>query len=43
MSGITLCRGLRMPKETFSEQEVVGAVSGAAFVIHRDVRKGWRI
>jgi GT2 family glycosyltransferase len=37
MSGITLCRGLGMPRETFSDQEVIGAVSGAAFVIRREL------
>lgn len=36
-TGLTLCRGLGREREAFAEQTEVGAVSGAAFVIRRDV------
>lgn len=36
-SGLTFCRGLDQPSDRYSEAEQVSAVSGAAFVIKRDV------
>jgi len=39
LSGLTLCRGMRMDPETFNELAEVGAVSGAAFAIRRDLFK----
>jgi len=37
LTGLTLCRGLGAPYETFSRIEDVGAVSGAAFAMPRDL------
>jgi len=37
LTGLTLCRGLRHPKNTFNQRESVAAVSGAAFAIRRDL------
>lgn len=34
-TGLTLCRGMHMHRDTLQRQEEVGAVSGAAFVIWR--------
>jgi GT2 family glycosyltransferase len=36
-TGITTCRGYGRPSAAYSSSEVVGAVSGAAFVVRRDV------
>jgi GT2 family glycosyltransferase len=38
-TGLTLCRGLGMVYDAFPHQEEVSAVSGAAFVIRRDLFK----
>src|SRR5262249_22813624 len=35
-TGITLCRGYNQPATHFVRTEVVGAISGAAFVVRRD-------
>lgn len=37
ISGITLCRGIGESRQSFTILEEVGAVSGAAFVIRRDL------
>jgi len=37
ISGLTLCRGMGMPRQDGAEPEEVSAVSGAAFVARRDV------
>ena len=37
ISGITLCRGMGLLRQSFSSQEEVSAASGAAFVIRKDV------
>jgi GT2 family glycosyltransferase len=37
LSGLTLCRGLGQSQSTFNSLEVVSAVSGAAFIIRRDL------
>jgi hypothetical protein len=37
ISGLTLCRGMGMPGAAFSRIEEVGAVSGAAFAMRREV------
>lgn len=37
LTGLTLCRGLRRPKNTFNQRESVAAVSGAAFAIRREL------
>jgi GT2 family glycosyltransferase len=37
LSGLTTCRGVREPLESFSRQEQVGAVSGACFAIRREL------
>ncbi|MBI3242596.1 MAG: glycosyltransferase family 2 protein [Chloroflexi bacterium] len=36
LTGLTLCRGLGLPRETFDKSEAVNAVSGAAFAIRRE-------
>jgi hypothetical protein len=36
-SGLTFCRGLDQPADSYMEPEIVSAVSGAAFVIKRSV------
>ena len=36
-SGLTVCRGLEQPAEKYTKPDVVSAVSGAAFVIKREV------
>ena len=36
-TGLTLCRGMGMDRSTFTDLVEVGAVSGAAFVIRKDV------
>lgn len=37
LTGLTLCRGMGLPKEALAETAVVSAVSGAAFVMRRDL------
>src|SRR5262249_25950842 len=37
ITGLTLCRGLGDPSSSFSEEEDVDAVSGAAFAIRRSL------
>ncbi|UCC54631.1 MAG: glycosyltransferase family 2 protein [Anaerolineaceae bacterium] len=37
ISGITICRGLRLDKKAMSAQANVGAASGCAFVMRRDL------
>jgi GT2 family glycosyltransferase len=37
ISGLTLCRGLGQPRSAFNRPEEVAAVSGAAFLIRRDL------
>lgn len=37
LSGLTTCRGVRAPIESFSTAEHIGAVSGACFAIRRDL------
>jgi GT2 family glycosyltransferase len=36
-TGLTLCRGLGRPREAYDMLDTVNAISGAAFVIHRDL------
>lgn len=36
-TGLTLCRGMGMDHDALPHQEEVSAISGAAFVIHRDL------
>jgi hypothetical protein len=36
-TGLTLCRGMRYPREALSEPEEIGAVSGAAFAIRHEL------
>ncbi len=36
-SGLTLCRGLGKPWDTFTDPAEVGAISGAAFAMHREL------
>jgi len=37
LTGITLCRGLGLPEDSFNRVEDVGAVSGAAFAMRREL------
>jgi len=37
LTGLTLCRGMGLSQESMDEYAMVGAVSGAAFVIRRDL------
>jgi GT2 family glycosyltransferase len=37
LSGLTLCRGLGQPRCCFPQREDVGAISGAAFAIRREI------
>jgi GT2 family glycosyltransferase len=37
ISGLTLCRGMGQPRENFSVEEEVAAISGAAFAIRREI------
>lgn len=37
LSGLTMCRGMGNPAETYTRQEYVDAISGAAFAIRRDL------
>lgn len=37
ISGLTLCRGMGQPRQAFSDPQEVGAVSGAAFAIRREL------
>jgi GT2 family glycosyltransferase len=37
ISGLTLCRGMGMPSSAYHQVEEVGAVSGAAFAIRREL------
>jgi len=37
LTGLTLCRGMGQPSDTFLEVEDVGAISGAAFSIRREL------
>lgn len=37
ISGLTLCRGMGRPRDTYLEVEEVGAISGAAFAIRRNL------
>lgn len=37
LTGLTLCRGMGQPTTSYSEPATVGAISGAAFAIRRDL------
>jgi GT2 family glycosyltransferase len=37
ISGITLCRGMGLPREALKEREEVSAISGTSFIIRRDL------
>ncbi|MBI3653980.1 MAG: glycosyltransferase family 2 protein [Acidobacteria bacterium] len=37
ITGLTLCRGMGMPRQTYSQPDEVSAVSGAAFAIRREL------